>query len=86
MHGIPCAPGRKAYLLVGREVGALCVERLAVFVSYIQLSYAFRSFVQERLSSESGFLFGSSYGFVLGETQILANLRSSWDSHHVGFL
>ena len=30
--------------------------------------------------------FGSSYGFVLGETQILANLRSSWDSHHVGFL
>ena len=84
MHGIPCAPGLRAYLLVGREVGALCVERLAVFVFHIQLS--FRSFVQERLSSESGFLFGSSYGFVLGETQILANLRSSWDSHHVGFL
>ena len=32
MHGIPCALGRKAYLSVGREVGALCVERLAVFV------------------------------------------------------
>jgi len=32
MPGIPCAPGRRAYLSVGREVGALCVERLAVFV------------------------------------------------------
>ena len=75
---------RYSYLSVGQEVRALCVESLAVFVSYIQSS--FRSFVQERLSSESGFLFGSSYGFVLGETQILANLRSSWDSRHVGFL
>ena len=32
MHGIPCALGRRAYLSVGREVGALCVERSAVFV------------------------------------------------------
>ena len=31
-HGIPRALGRRADLLVGREVGALCVERLAVFV------------------------------------------------------
>ena len=31
MHGIPCT-GRRAYLSVGQEVGALCVERLAVFV------------------------------------------------------
>ena len=31
MPGIPRAPGHKAYLSVGREVGALCVERLAVF-------------------------------------------------------
>ena len=32
MHGIPCALGRRAYLSVMWEVGALCVERLAVFV------------------------------------------------------
>ena len=32
MHGIPHALGRRAYLSLGREVGALCVERLAVFV------------------------------------------------------
>ena len=32
MHGIPRALGCRAYLSVGREVGALCVERLAVFV------------------------------------------------------
>ena len=36
MRGIPCALGCSAYLSVWREVGALCVERLAVFVSYIQ--------------------------------------------------
>ena len=32
MHGIPRALGHRAYLSVRREVGALCVERLAVFV------------------------------------------------------
>ena len=33
MHGIPRALGCRAYLSMGREViGALCVERLAVFV------------------------------------------------------
>ena len=32
MHGIPRVPGRRAYLSVAREVGAVCVERLAVFV------------------------------------------------------
>ena len=32
MPGILRAPGCRAYLSVGREVGALCVERLAVFV------------------------------------------------------
>ena len=32
MHGIPRALGCRAYLSVGREVGALRVERLAVFV------------------------------------------------------
>ena len=32
MHGIPGALGRRAYLSLGREVGPLCVERLAVFV------------------------------------------------------
>ena len=32
MHGIPRAPGRRAYSSVGREVRAVCVERLAVFV------------------------------------------------------
>ena len=32
MRGIPRALGRRADLSVGREVGALCVERLAVFV------------------------------------------------------
>ena len=29
---------------------------------------------------------GCSYGFVLGETQLRANLRLSWDSRHVGVL
>ena len=33
MHGIPRAPGRRAYLSEERELGALCVERLVVFVS-----------------------------------------------------
>ena len=32
MHGIPRALGCIAYLSVWRQVGALCVERLAVFV------------------------------------------------------
>ena len=32
MHGIPHALGCRAYLSDGWEVGALCVERLAVFV------------------------------------------------------
>ena len=32
MHGIPRAPGRRAYASVEREAGAVCVERLAVFV------------------------------------------------------
>ena len=32
MHGIPRAPGCRTYSSVGREVGAVCVERLAVFV------------------------------------------------------
>ena len=35
MHGIPRALGRRAYLSLGQEVGALCVERLAVFVPYL---------------------------------------------------
>ena len=44
MRGIPRALSCIAYLSVWREVGALCVERLAVFVSYIQS--AFRRCVQ----------------------------------------
>ena len=32
MHGIPHALGRRVYLSMGQEVGALCVVRLAVFV------------------------------------------------------
>ena len=32
MHGIPRALGCSTYLSVWREVGALCVDRLAVFV------------------------------------------------------
>ena len=64
MQGIPRAPGRRAYSSVGRKVGAVCVERLAVFVSNIQSS--FRSVVEKRLAFESGFRFGSSYGFVVG--------------------
>ena len=39
MRGIPRALGCIAYLSVWREVGALCVERLAVFVPYIQSSF-----------------------------------------------
>ena len=32
MRGIPHALGCRTYLSVGREVGALCVERLAVLI------------------------------------------------------
>ena len=39
MHGIPRAPGRRAYSSMEREAGAVCVERLAVFVSNIQSSF-----------------------------------------------
>ena len=60
------------------------MERLAVFVSYIQSS--FRSFVKKTAFLLVGIPSGSSYGFVLEETQILANSRSSWDSRHVAFL
>ena len=38
MHGIPCALGCRAYLSVWREVGALCVERLVVFVKNLSAS------------------------------------------------
>ena len=31
MHGIPRAPGHRAYSSMGRKAGAVCVERLAVF-------------------------------------------------------
>ena len=31
MHGIPRAPGHRGYSSMGREAGAVCVERLAVF-------------------------------------------------------
>ena len=37
MHGIPRAPGRRAYSSMGREAGAVCVERLAVFVLSLPL-------------------------------------------------
>ena len=33
MRGIPCAVGWSAYLSVWQEVGALCFERLVVFVA-----------------------------------------------------
>ena len=46
MHGIPHALGHRAYLSVGREVGALCVERLAVFVP--SLSHPLLSTVYQR--------------------------------------
>ena len=64
MHGIPRAPGCRAYLSVGREVGALCVERLAVFISNIPSS--FRSFVQNGFPLSQDSFLGSSYGFVVG--------------------
>ena len=62
MHAISRVRGCKAYSPVGREVGALCVERLEVFVSYIQSS--FRSFGQKTAFLLAGIPFGSSYGFV----------------------
>ena len=62
----------------------MCGAFSGFFGFYMQLS--FRSFVQKTAFLLVGIPFGSSYGFVLGETQILANLRSSWDSRHVGFL
>ena len=38
MHGIPRVPGRRAYSSVGREVGAVCGEHLAVSaVSILEL-------------------------------------------------
>ena len=37
MHGIPRAPGRRAYSSMGREAGAVCMERLAVFVPSLPL-------------------------------------------------
>ena len=55
-----------------------------LFPIIIQLS--FRSFGQKTAFLLVGIPFGSSYGFVLQKTQILANLRSSWDSRHVRFL
>ena len=41
------------------------------------LQSSFRSFVQKTAFLLAGTPLGSSYGFVLGETQILGNLRSS---------
>ena len=74
MQGIPRAPGRRAYSSVGREVGAVCVERLAVFVSNIQ---SFRSVVQKRLASESGFLLGPVTGLSWGKRKFWRTWRSS---------
>ena len=65
MHGVPSALGCRAYLSAGREVGALYVERLAIFVSYIQSP--FRSFVQKTAFLLVGTPLGSSYGFVKGK-------------------
>ena len=59
MCGIPCAWGCSTYLSVWREVGALCVERLAVFVP--SLSHPLLSTVYQCdgcLSSRGG---GSSW-------------------------
>ena len=60
------------------------MERLAVFFLFpiysLHSADVFKTaFLSVRI------LFGSSYGLVLGETQLRANLRSSWDSRHVGF-
>ena len=43
MHGIPRAPGHRAYSSKGREAGAVCVECLAVFFSYVGSSLGFLS-------------------------------------------
>ena len=39
MHGIPRALGCRAYLSVGREVGALDMVHLAVFVPFLSTVY-----------------------------------------------
>ena len=83
MRGIPRALGCIAYLSVWREVGALCVERLAVLFpiySFHSVDVFKTAFLLVRIP------FWSSYGFVLGETQLWANFRSSLDSRHVGVL
>ena len=76
MRGIPLALGGSASLSVKREEEALCVERLAVFFSL------YTAVITVALLKKIAFLlirmpFWSSYGFVSGETLILANLRSS---------
>ena len=54
MHEIRCAPGRRAYLSLGREVGALCVERLAVFVPSLPHPLLFTVYQCDRCLSYLG--------------------------------
>ena len=65
MRGIPRALGCIAYLSVWREVGALCVERLAVFVSYIQSS--FRRCVQNCFPVSQDSFWGPVTGLFWGK-------------------
>ena len=81
MHGIPRAPGRRAYSSMGREAGAVCVERLAVFVSNIQSS--FRSVVQKRLRIPFWVQLRVCCGVNANSGELGDRVRNS---RHVGFL
>ena len=81
MHGIPRAPGRRAYSSMGREAGAVCVERLAVFVSNIQSS--FRSVVQKRLRIPFWVQLRVCRGLNANSGELGDRVRNS---RHVGFL
>ena len=81
MHGIPRAPGRRAYSSMGREAGAVCVQRLAVFVSNIQSS--FRSVVQKRLRIPFWVQLRVCCGVNANSGELGDRVRNS---RHVGFL
>ena len=81
MHGIPRAPGRRAYSSMGREAGAVCVERLAIFVSNIQSS--FRSVVQKRLRNPFWVQLRVCHGVNANSGELGDRVRNS---RHVGFL
>ena len=85
MLGIPRAPGHRAYLSVGREVGALCVERLAVFLSPIHSRHSVALFKFGFPPSQDSSL-GPVTGLSWGKRKFWRTCDRVGDSRHVGFL